>query len=95
MPGLRSSRFRRVSNQQDFRAILALQQELDAKRDELITQIKAVLESERAKGSHRIIVDLDGEIYELTKRDVIIELCRKHGGFYHDYRLVRLGKPLK
>lgn len=87
-----------MNNQQEIRVILALQQEVDTKQAELITRIKAVLQSEREKGNQRIIYDLDGEIYELTKVDETIQAidsARKHGGFYFDYRLVRLGKPIK
>jgi hypothetical protein len=84
---------------EEFRAILALQQEIDAKHDELIVRIKAVLESERdAKSKARLIVELDGEIFELKKVDEtarIMDLCRKHDGFFHTYRIVSLGRPVK
>jgi hypothetical protein len=88
-----------MSNEADFRAILALQQEIDEKVDEYITRVKAILKEERdEKKNPRVIAELDGEIYQLVKdheTGYATDLCRKHGGFYHYYRLVRLGRPVK
>jgi len=86
--------------EQQFRAILALQQDIDAKLDEFISRVKSILATERdAKGGRRVIVELDGELYELEKDNsktrLVIELAHKHGGFYHDYRLIHLGKAIK
>ncbi len=84
-----------MSDETEFRAILELQQELDAKLDEFISRVKAF---KTRLGDGHLIADLDGEIYELRKVSLdsqAIASCRKHGGFYHDYRLVHLGKPLK
>jgi hypothetical protein len=55
---------------EEFKKILALQHEIDQKLDEFITRTKAILQSERAKGHERIIVELEGELYELTKQNV-------------------------
>jgi hypothetical protein len=54
---------------EEFKKILALQHEIDQKLDEFITRTKAILQSERAKGHERIIVELEGELYELTKQN--------------------------
>jgi len=84
------------SLEQRFRVILTLQQDIDAKIDELIRRVKSILATERdAKGGRRLIVELDGELYELTKQDRVIALAQKYHGFYHDYRLVHLGKAIK
>lgn len=83
------------NNETEFRAILELQQELDGKLDEFISRVKAL---KTRLGDGHLIADLDGEIYELRKVSLdtqTIDSCRKHRGFYHDYRLVLLGKPLK
>jgi hypothetical protein len=89
-----------MTDLEEIKALLTLQQEIDDKVDEFITRIKAVLASERdGKGKHRIIAELDGgEIVELVKTSLetqVIDMGRKHHGFFHDYRFVRLGKPLK
>jgi hypothetical protein len=86
--------------EQQFRALLVLQQDIDAKVDEFITRVKSILAAERdAKGGRRVIVELNGELYELNKERsetrFAIDLARKHHGFYHDYRLVHLGKAIK
>ena len=52
------------NNETEFRAILELQQELDAKLDEFINQVKAL---KARLGNGHLIADLDGEIYELRK----------------------------
>jgi mRNA-degrading endonuclease HigB of HigAB toxin-antitoxin module len=83
--------------EEKIRALLALQQEIDTKVDDYITRVKAILKSERdEKGKNRLIFDIDGEIYELIRqRETIyaVNLCRKHNGFFHEYRFVNLGKP--
>jgi predicted nucleic-acid-binding protein len=85
--------------QEEFKALLKLELEIDAKIDEFIERVKVLLKSERdAKGKARLIVELDGEIFELRKIDQTqeaIDLCRKHNGFFHDYRIVSLGRPAK
>jgi hypothetical protein len=83
-----------MSIEEQFRTMLKLQQEIDEKVDQFIELVKAVPE----RNNRRTIVELDGEIYELRKVGLTtqaIDLCRKHNGFLHDYRLVCLGKPLK
>ena len=83
-----------------MRAYLALQNEIADKRSELATRYKAVLESERAKGSDRtIVVRIDGEIYSLIRLDMAtdeqrqaLEIGRKLKGFYGGYRLLKSGK---
>lgn len=83
-----------MSTQEHFRAMLALQQEIDEKVDQFIELVKAIPE----RHQRRVIVELDGLIYELRKvseSTQVTELCHKHGGFLHDYRLICLGKPLE
>ena len=83
-----------MSNETEFREILALQQELDSKLDEFINRIKAL---KSRLGDGHLIANLDGEIYELRKTSLDAQMIasgREHRGFYHDYRLISLGKPL-
>jgi hypothetical protein len=73
-----------------FRTLLKLQQEIDEKVDQFIELVKEL------DTTRRIIVELDGMIYELRKLDEmtqVMNLCRKHKGFLHDYRVICLGKP--
>lgn len=86
--------------QAELRACLVLQTELAAKRDELTARYKAIIEEQRKAGNEgRIITTIDGEIYELQRRDwgdtqEVIEQARKFGGFYSEYRLMKIGKPI-
>lgn len=78
---------------EQFRALLKLQEEIDEKLDQFIDLVKSV-----NTDSRYVIVELDGEIYQLRKVDETTQamnLCRKHKGFFHDYRLVKMGKPIK
>jgi predicted transcriptional regulator len=80
----------------ELRECLRLQTELEAKRDELIGHFKRIIEDARGD-RRRIIVEIDGEIYELGRQDLTqqtIELGRKHRGFFSEYRLIKLGKPI-
>jgi hypothetical protein len=73
-----------------FRTLLKLQQEIDEKVDQFIELVKEL------DTTRRIIVELDGMIYELRKVDEmtqVMNLCRKHKGFLHDYRVICLGRP--
>jgi hypothetical protein len=73
---------------------LRLQEELDEKIDKLISQYKVILDAHK---NQRVIVDIDGTLFELTKKRYEAEamrLGRRHRGFYFDYRLEPLGKPL-
>lgn len=75
---------------------LRLQRELEAKQKELALRFKAILETEEAK-QKRIIVEIDGDFYELKPSDetaAAMESARKLGGFYGRYRLVSMGKPI-
>jgi hypothetical protein len=85
--------------QSELRECLKLQEELAARRDELTRKFKAILELERARGNNgRVIADIDGEIYELGRRDDSVQDevvdARKFGGFYAQYRLIKLGRPI-
>lgn len=83
-----------MSTEEHFRAMLKLQQEIDEKVDSFIELVKATPD----RSDRRVIIELDGLIYELCKvsqTTQAMDLCRKHKGFLHDYRLVCLGKPLK
>jgi hypothetical protein len=74
-----------------FIRLLKLQHEIDEKVDQFIELVKGV-----DRASHRVIVELDGMIYELRKVDEttqVMNLCRKHKGFLHDYRVICLGRP--
>jgi len=91
-----------VSDLEEIKALLALQQQIDGMLDQFITRVKAILDSERDDKSkqlkQRIIAEIDGEIYELVKISFgtqAVDLSRKHRGFFHDYRIVKLGKPMK
>jgi hypothetical protein len=81
-----------MNTTEQFRALLKLQEEIDAKIDQFIELVKQFDD----RGT--VMVELDGEIYQLRKVDEmtqIMGLCHKHKGFLHDYRLVKLGKPVK
>jgi hypothetical protein len=83
-----------MSDPEQFRAILKLQEEIDAKIDQYVELIKHI--DDREKGFP--LVELNGEIYQLRKTDLdaqTLEAGRKHRGFFLDYRLVKLGKPVK
>ena len=61
------------------------------------SRCKVILkEWERRLG--RPVVELDGELYQLVKRDSLtqeaIQDARKFGGFFAEYRLLKLGKAL-
>ena len=75
---------------------LRLQTELEARRDELIGRFKRVLEvAEHHR--RRVIAQIDGELYELGRVDLTaqtLDAARKHGGFFTEYRLIKLGKPI-
>jgi hypothetical protein len=82
-----------MSDVEQFRALLNLQEEIDGLVERYITMVKAI----DARGDEAI-VELDGEVYQLRKVDPLsqaIKLAHKHRGFLHDYRLVKLGKPVK
>jgi predicted transcriptional regulator len=84
----------------ELRECLQLQTEIQAKRDELTRRFKAIIEAERAAGNQGgIVTMIDGSVYELRRRDLkdvreSIDSARKFGGFYHQYALVLLGKPI-
>ena len=74
---------------EELKACLQLQQEIEAK---LATRYKAILET---AGNQRVIVELDGNFYELKTDDQSeMRLGRKLKGFYAQYRLISLGKPI-
>lgn len=82
--------------QAELAECLRLQTELEARREELIGRFKRVLE---AADHHRrrIITQIDGELYELGRVDLTtatLDSARKHGGFFTQYRLIKLGKPI-
>jgi hypothetical protein len=84
---------------EELRECLALQQEIAAKRLELRKRYKALIESERAKGNEPVSVILDGEIWVLKRTNdpdlaEELEAARKLGGFWN-YRLVRIGRPVR
>jgi hypothetical protein len=84
--------------EEEFKALLALAQEIEAKTDEFITGVKRIKALLKSEDRARMIFELEGEIYELKKVDEqarVMELCHKHGGFFHDYRIVSLGRPAK
>jgi hypothetical protein len=79
-------------NTETFRTLLKLQEEIDEKIDQYVALLKQIDD----RGT--VMVELDGEIWQLRKVDYDSEamrLGRKYRGFYHDYRLVKLGKPVK
>lgn len=83
-----------MSNAEELKQCLALQTEIDQKLDQLFTMTKKILRA--AEG--RVITEIDGELYELTRAShttQAVESCRKHGGFFCEYRLIRLPKPIK
>lgn len=53
---------------------------------------------DRLKKREQLTVEIDGEVYQLKRKDFetedAIESARKHGGFYSQYRLVKIGKPI-
>jgi hypothetical protein len=84
-----------MSNLEQFHTLLVLQEEIDAKIDEFIELVKTINQDHQRNYA---LVELKGEIYQLRKVDYMSEamtLCRKHRGFFHDYRLVKLGKAVK
>lgn len=83
-----------MTEKEQLTECLRLQQELDEKIDKLISQYKTIL---AAHENQRVIVDIDGTLFELTKKRYEAEamrLARRQRGFYFDYRLEPLGKPL-
>jgi predicted transcriptional regulator len=75
---------------------LRLQTELEARRDELTGRFKRILEATR-ENRQRLITTIDGELYELGRADLVnqtVDAARKHGGFFTEYRLIKLGKPI-
>jgi hypothetical protein len=83
----------------ELRVCLALQNELYAKADELTGRYKKVLEAwKHLKEREHLTVEIEGEFYQLKRYDFetqdVIESGRKHGGFYGQYRLIKIGKPL-
>jgi hypothetical protein len=82
----------------ELRSCLALQKEIFDKQVELALRFKAVLRDESTKGTS-VVVRIDGDLYQLLRLDVAtdemreqLDICRKTGGFYGDYRLVKSGK---
>jgi hypothetical protein len=83
----------------ELRSCLALQNEIAGKTDELTERYKQVLLAwDQLKKREQLTVEIDGEIYQLKRKDFetqdAIESARKHGGFYSQYRLVKIGKPI-
>ena len=82
--------------QSELTECLKLQQELETREDELVTRFKRILEA--CKDSpNRILVKIEGEVYQLQRLNLTqdaIESARKHGGFYSQYRLAKLGARL-
>jgi hypothetical protein len=77
---------------EQFKELLKLQQEIDELVERYVEMVKVIDRKEYP------IVELEGEIYQLRKVDYIrqvLPLARKYGGFFHDYRLVKLGKAIK
>ena len=81
--------------QAELTECLRLQRELEARRDDLTVRFERILEATRHQ--RRVIAQIEGELYELGRTDLTAEalkVARKHGGFYSEYRLIRLGKPI-
>jgi hypothetical protein len=82
--------------QAELAEYLRLQTELGARRDDLTGRLKRIIEAIHGD-RHRVTTQIDGELYELGRADLTaqtIDSARKHGGFYSEYRLIKLGKPI-
>lgn len=81
-----------MTTREKFRELLRLQKEIEERRDQFIDLVKSIEE----RNERRVIAEIDGEIFELRKlgeQEQIMGLCRKHKGFFHDYRVICLGPP--
>lgn len=82
--------------QAELAECLRLQTQLEALRDDLTGRFKRVIEATR-DCRQWIITAIDGELYELGRTDLMahtLDSARKHGGFFSEYRLIKLGKPI-
>jgi hypothetical protein len=83
-----------LNSVEELRAILALQNEIDQKLDELIPRIKKLMDEHKG----RIVVRIEGELYELARIDAQSQAmvsAKKHRGFFCQYRLVKLPEPIE
>jgi hypothetical protein len=81
--------------QAELTECLRLQTELEARRDDLTGRFKRVVEATRHQ--RRVIAQVGSELYELARVDLTaetLEAGRKHGGFFTEYRLIKLGRPI-
>jgi hypothetical protein len=83
-----------ASEREELVQCLRLQEEIDAKLDELVKRFKAV---SRAHPNEEVVIEINGILYKLgrpTWEQEASRLGRRHGGFWFDFRLVPLGKPI-
>jgi uncharacterized membrane-anchored protein YjiN (DUF445 family) len=75
-------------------ACLALQEEIDTLLDQLVKHLKNISD---AHPNEAIVVEINGVIYKLSRESWSREaarLTRRHHGFWFEYRLIPLGKPI-